>query len=506
MAETPAILCQGVTFRYLERSRPILENAALSVPAGCITVLMGSSGCGKSTLAAVLCGLLPENGGFLMAESLELFGRPLGEYSVGERSRAVSMMFQNPDLQFCMDTLRREMVFCLENQCCPPAEMEEKILAAAKAIGVEHLLNRPLHTLSGGEKQRAVLACIYLLDARCILLDEPFANLDPDAVSELMALLKALCRERGKTILAIDHIADHWMGTADRFLLLGKGGQVLLEAEDAAALEQGKPLFREQGVAYPGIWKETAIPALTRESRGNALTLAGFSMPRADRLSRKKRALPEGAECLLQNVEAAVPQGRITAVLGRSGSGKTTLLMTLLGQLAYGGSLRLETEAGSRELRTLREKELFREVGIAFQNPENQFVTQNVTEELLEGLRRRNPKAGEEALKQQALALLDSCGLRPFQKYSPYMLSQGQQRRLAVLAVLSGGQRVLLLDEPTYGQDYTSARALMELVREKVEAEGLTVIMTTHDWGLARCYADAVYHLKENTLCREVEE
>ena len=216
-----AISCRNVTFRYFETSKPILEQVSLELPAGKISVLMGSSGCGKSTLAAVLCGLLPENGGFLSEGTIALFGTPLKQLSPVERAKEISMMFQNPDLQFCMQTLRKELYFCMENISIPREQMKSRAEEAARAIGMEELLDRPLHTLSGGEKQRAVLACIYLLDAKCILLDEPFANLDPASVQELMMLLRRLCREQGKTIVAIDHMADHWMGTADHFLLLG---------------------------------------------------------------------------------------------------------------------------------------------------------------------------------------------------------------------------------------------------------------------------------------------
>ena len=157
-----AISCRNVTFRYFETSKPILEQVSLELPVGEISVLMGSSGCGKSTLAAVLCGLLPENGGFLSEGTIALFGTPLKQLSPVERAKEISMMFQNPDLQFCMQTLRKELYFCMENISIPREQMKSRAEEAARAIGMEELLDRPLHTLSGGEKQRAVLACIYL--------------------------------------------------------------------------------------------------------------------------------------------------------------------------------------------------------------------------------------------------------------------------------------------------------------------------------------------------------
>lgn len=507
--EQPAIECKGVTFRYLEKSKPILENVSFSLPAGSISVLMGSSGCGKSTLASVLCGLLPENGGFLSEGTIELFGKPLKSLSPSGRAKEISMMFQNPDLQFCMQTLRKELYFCMENICIPPEEMEQRAENAARVIGIEQLLDRPLHTLSGGEKQRAVLACIYLLDAKCILLDEPFANLDPDSVQELMILLNRLCREYGKTIVAIDHMADHWIGTAERFLLLGQGGRVLCQTEAGEELEQAKAMFREQGVAYPGIWQETKLSRCNRNGGGSSIELDGLTMPKVPQKPKKRRKPMVCAtieESLLFEGNAVFPAGQITAILGPSGCGKTSLLMTLLGQRDYLGKIEIQTGENSMDMRNMRPVERFAAVGIAFQNPENQFVTQNVTEEVIDGLQRKYPEKTQEELRKLALALLEGCGLKKYQEYSPYMLSQGQQRRLAVLAVLAGGQKILLLDEPTYGQDYRSARALMDQVREQVQKDGLTVLMTTHDRGLAETYADVRYQMRGYQLTREVEQ
>ncbi|MDO4175465.1 MAG: ATP-binding cassette domain-containing protein [Eubacteriales bacterium] len=506
--EQPAIACKGVTFRYLEKSRPILEDVSFSLPAGSISVLMGSSGCGKSTLASVLCGLLPENGGFLSSGEITLFGKPLKSFSPRERTKEISMMFQNPDLQFCMKTLRKELYFCMENICIPREEMERRAENAAKAIGIERLLDRPLHTLSGGEKQRAVLACIYLLDAKCILLDEPFANLDPDSVQELMTLLHRLCREQGKTIVAIDHMADHWIGTADRFLLLGPGARVLCQTESLEQFEQVKTLFREQGVAYPGIWQETELPHGNANRTGSSIVLHGLTMPEVPQKPKKRRkpaACVAQDQSLLFEGNAVFPAGQITAILGPSGSGKTSLLMTLLGQRDYLGDIEIQNGDIHKDMRDMHPAERFSAVGMAFQNPENQFVTQNVTAEIMDGLQRRYADETPDTLRTRAIALLDSCGLKKYQEFSPYMLSQGQQRRLAVLAVLAGGQKVLLLDEPTYGQDYRSARALMDQVREQVQAVGLTVLMTTHDRGLAETYADVRYRLEGHRLTREVD-
>ena len=503
-AAVPAIRCEQLTFRYFENSAPILEGADLTIPAGKITVLMGSSGCGKSTLAAVMCGLLPENGGFLTEGKISLFGEPLDSLRNSDRARLVSMMFQNPDLQFCMATLREELYFCQENLSIPAEEMKQRAEDAARRIGSYDYLDRPLHTLSGGEKQRAVLTCIYLLDAGCILLDEPFANLDPASVREMMSLFDGLCHEQGKTIVAIDHMSDHWIGTADRFVLLGKGGSVIGEASDEAELAAMKPAFLEQGVAYPGIWKETAgrehMPVTTDTA---CLRMEELTIPVRNRkpARRKKRQAPvPEADALLWECGLSIHPGQITAILGPSGCGKTTLMMALLKQTDYRGRIVYQWDEQEKELGQLREEECFSHIGIAFQNPSNQFITQNVTAEVEDGLNRSMKGATPEQIHARAIEMLDTCGLKSYQKYSPYMLSQGQQRRLAVLSVLAAGQKLLLLDEPTYGQDYRSARALMDQISRKVDEEGLAVIMTTHDAGLAEAYADVSYQVVDKKI------
>ena len=451
-----AIVCENLTFRYFEKSKPVIDNVSLTIPSGEITVLMGSSGCGKSTLAAILCGLLPENGGFLTEGSIELFGTPLKELNPSDRAEKISMMFQNPDLQFCMATLREELYFCMENIRVPAERMRERAQLSARVMGTEHLLDRKLFSLSGGEKQRAVLTCIHLLDASCILLDEPFANLDPDAVQEMMKLLRRMCRE--------------------------------------------------QGVAYPGIWQETRKAPLTVKSTEDGLRLSRVTMPEIPQKPKKRRRLRGNVaeqDSLLFEGDAIFPDGCITAILGPSGCGKTSLMMTFLKQRDYLGDIVIVENGYVRELRSIDQKGCFDEVGIAFQNPSNQFITQNVTEEVADGLSRRYAGETPEQIKQRALDMLDTCGLRKYQKFSPYMLSQGQQRRLAVLSVLAGGQKLLLLDEPTYGQDYRSARALMDQVCARVKEDGLTVIMTTHDRGLAEAYADVRYQMRGKKLIRE---
>lgn len=479
----PAIELEHVTFRYFEHGKHnVLEDASIRIPQGKITVIAGNSGCGKSTMAAVADGLYPENGGILSSGQVRLFGQPAGEMSPAARSRYLSMMFQNPDLQFCMDTLRKELRFCLENICVPVEKMDEEVERWAGKMDMTPFLDRKLYTLSGGEKQKAALTCLFLLGSKAILMDEPFANIDEDGAREIVQWIVRQNREQGLTVAAIDHRLDYWLPAADEIIVMGKGGKILERGISRENFESHRSLFDREGLYYPGRYEQKVqeegaeVPALVLE-----------------------KASVKG---LLDEACAVIPKGRITALLGPSGCGKTTLFYTLLGKGAYGGSIKADFGGGLKEISSVRPKERFLHMGIVFQNPGNQFITQNVYQEVEESYRRWQPQKDEKEQKEQVEEQLRSYGLGQYRKYSPYMLSQGQQRRLAVLASLAGNQEFLLLDEPTYGQDYRSTMAIMEELQEKVRRDGLTVLMATHDRALAHAVSSVIYEVKDRKLVR----
>ncbi|MBR1456538.1 MAG: ATP-binding cassette domain-containing protein [Oscillospiraceae bacterium] len=500
MQREKALQLEDLVFRFQEKGkRNILDHVSLEIEAGGITVLMGSSGCGKSTLAAVAAGLYPENGGFLESGDIRLFGRPLKELNQQQRAAYLTLMFQNPDLQFCMNTLRKEMQFCMENICVPPEQMDEKIACAAERLGVSELLDRRLHSLSGGEKQKAALACLYVMESRCVLLDECFANIDRSAAREILELLLRM-KQEGRTVIAIDHQADLWLDAADEIILLGEGGRVAARGICRENLAAYRPVFQEQGLFYPQAPERLYPP---RPAGDPVLSFRDVSIRRGQTVKKKWSRKPEPDEpFLLRQASADFPRGCMTAVLGPSGSGKTTTFLAALKQYPYTGTILLN----GRDLSRLRPRELYQQMGIVFQNPSNQFITQNVEEEICASLRVWDRQMPEEACRQRADQLLESYQLGRYRKYSPYMLSQGQQRRLAVLSVLAGGQKLLLLDEPTYGQDDRSSRAVMQQLRQKIEDEGLTVIFITHDRALAAVWADRIYELCGQKLVERAPE
>ena len=499
MSANTALELEDVVFRYQEKGkRNILDHTSLSIPAGTLTVLMGGSGCGKSTLAAVAAGLYPENGGFLEGGTIRLYGQDLKTLDPQKRAAYLTVLFQNPDLQFCMNTLREEMRFCLENIRVPAGEMDARIGRAAAELGIAPLLDRTLSTLSGGEKQKAALSCLYVMESRCILLDESFANLDHEAAAQLLEMLLRM-KTSGRTILAIDHKADLWLEAADEIILLEEGGKVAARGINCKNLPEHRADFERLGLFYPGSRPERAARPVAEGKP--FLQFRGVSIRKGLPTRRKWGRTVYDAPFLVRNADADFPAGCMTAVLGPSGTGKTTTFLSVLKQHPYTGRILFQ----GRDIAKMKPKELYRHIGIVFQNPANQFVTQNVEDEVCVGLRLWEPGLSDEACRQRAEELLDRYGLKR-RRYSPYMLSQGQQRRLAVLSVLAGGQELLLLDEPTYGQDARSVNAIMEHLREKVEQEGLTVIFITHDTELAAAWADKIYRLEDTALVEKSAE
>lgn len=491
MSKATVLHLEDVVFRYFETGkRNILDHVSLDIEEGGITILMGSSGCGKSTLAAVSAGLYPENGGYLESGGIELYGKPVSGMDQQERAAYLTLMFQNPDLQFCMDTLRKEMQFCMENICVPKEEMDDRIRASVKVLDMEGFLDRKLTTLSGGEKQKAALCCLHVMNSKCILLDEAFANIDQEAAMELIGMLRKM-KDQGTTIIAIDHQLGYWAGVADEIIVLGEGGRVLQRGICRENLAAYYPLFEKEGLFY--LKKRSRKAAGIRKSEA-AVLLQDVSIQKGTDKRRLKKKLPEDA--LLSHAGAEFPKGAMTAVLGSSGCGKTTTFLSILKQHPYEGLI----EINGTDLRKIKKKELFGQAGIVFQNPSNQFITQNVEEEVKSSIRIWDRQLSEEKYKSRSDELLRVYGLERYHRYSPYMLSQGQQRRLAVLSVLAGSQKILFLDEPTYGQDYRSTMAIMEQLRRKVEEEQLTVVFITHDVTLAYIWADKIYCLENKKL------
>jgi len=432
-----SLLATDLTFKYFEKgTKHIFENLDFHVPKGEITLLTGKSGSGKSTLAYVLAGLYPENAGVLVNGTVIIDDVDISTLTPNKRVKYVTMMFQNPDLQFCMNNLEQELEFCLENIEVGADEMANQIDYAISKLGIQHLRNQPFNTMSGGEKQKCALTCIVALKSQYIILDEAFANIDPISAREIIAILYKM----DVTVLAIDHNVSLWSGKYNNIISL------------------------DNSIATPFDLKanlhELGQEIITTEN----LTINGISYP-----------------------DLQIKKGSINAIVGRSGSGKTTLFKALIKQYKYEGNVSLN----GIQIRRIAKKKLFKQCGIVFQNPANQFLALTVFDEVLFSVKRWYKKESAQWQEEKTMELLNMFSLAKHKKHAPYMLSQGQQRRLAVLTMIAGTQEILLLDEPTYGQDYENICVMMELLLEKAKS-GLTILMATHNMMIAEDFSHQI--------------
>lgn len=457
-------------FAYFEEGKETISGLSAEFSEKEITLLTGSSGCGKSTLLYLIAGLYPHNAGFLKdgtitVETVPFAGGDAQAPDPAGRCALVGMLFQNPDLQFCMDTVRNELIFCLENICTAPEEFEDRIHEALEFCGLPGYGHRTLHSLSGGEKQRVALACVYAQRPKWLLLDEPFANIDAASADAICRRLKILHEEKGIGIIAVEHRLEYWKDMADRILVMENGRLRPAGAEETAM--EGYSRFDRPG--DPG---EVVLELKDLQLSFTEVTASG------------KTRKP-----VLTGVSASFRRGMIYAVVGESGSGKSSLFGALSGLYPYSGHIYLD----GKELSGNRRKTAGK-IGFVTQSPQDQFIGGTVRDEVQAAFR-KDPGADE-----KGEAILRSIHLWKYRDISPYMLSQGQQRRLGVAALMAYDCEVLVCDEPTYAQDRKNTMAIMDNICTQAREKQTALLFSTHDRQAAEAYADVILELKGGKL------
>lgn len=440
-----------------------------------ISLLTGPSGCGKSTLLYLAAGIYPHHGGRVLGGKVEIEGVNPASLPPRERAALVGMLFQNPDLQFCMDTVENELLFCLGNARVPRDEMPSTLGRALSACGIEHLRSRLLRTLSGGEKQMVALACVLVHEPAWLLLDEPFANVDDATAAGLVRLIERIHRT-GTGIVVVDHRVDQWDGIASDFWRFDSGNALV-------PVTPGE--MDPVGGARENRWREffqrTRIGSRRVDERRTRLSLQDVSVQWDGR-------------GVLDHVSYDFNAGGVYALTGRSGSGKSTLFDALLGAVPHSGDVLLDGLSLGRRARLSAGS-----VGFVAQNPQDQFVADTVAGEIrtsLVGAAGSRDGIDSTVVEQ----VLRPIGLWGHREFSPYMLSQGQQRRLGVAALMTYDCKVLVCDEPTYGQDEAHAMAIMEALLAIARARGVTLLFSTHDEVMANQIADVVLRLEGGRL------
>ncbi len=491
-------------FQYRAQAEPTLYDIDLSVRKGEKLLICGPSGCGKSTLAHCINGLIPFSYPGESTGRLLVGGRETKEQGIFQIARTVGTVLQDPDGQFIGLTVAEDIAFALENDCVEEPALHERVAKAAGLVGVDRFLAHAPEDLSGGQKQRVSLAGILVDDVDVLLFDEPLANLDPATGKQAIELIDELQRETGAAVIIIEHrLEDVLHRHVDRVVLMG-GGRILCDCPPDELLsgrllsENGirEPLYLT-ALKYAGVEiRADKHPAMLTElcltEEDKALVRAWFhSVPAAEvpperpvqlEAESLRFAYANGHEAL-RELSLTVREGELTAIVGTNGAGKSTFSKLICGfETQQEGTLRF----AGQDLKELSIKERADRIGYVMQNP-NQMISQvMIYDEVALGLRTRG--VSEEEIRPRVEETLKICGLWPFRSWPVSALSFGQKKRVTIASILVLRPQLIILDEPTAGQDYRHYTEIMEFLLE-LNRRGITVLMITHDMHLMLEYA-----------------
>ncbi len=486
---------EHLTYTYPASERPALLDCSLQIADGEFLLLAGASGAGKSTLLRAIVGLVPHFHGGRFAGNVVAFGLDTRMHPPRDLTETLGFVAQDPESQAVVDRVEDEIVFTMENLGVAPITMRKRLEEVLDALGLASMRDRTLASLSGGERQRVAIASVLAAQPRSLVLDEPTSQLDPLSAEELLGTLTRLNHDLGLGVILAEHRLERTVQFADRMAVLEDSG---------SSLRVGSPreVLRNSPVAPPLARLGRALgweplPLTVREGRALAAPLRSKlkdvptnGASRGDPLvvARGVRVALGGRE-VIRGADLEVAQGETLALVGRNGSGKSTLLRTLVGLLRpHGGNV---TVAG-RPVAGTPIEELARDVGYLPQNPDAVLFRETVADEITFSLRGRGRDPDPRPL-------LDSFGLASYAARSPSELSAGQRLRVALAAVVAGGPRVVLLDEPTRGMDYKGKDDLVQRMGRWRE-EGRAVVLVTHDVELVAQSATRVAMMAEGEI------
>lgn len=514
-----------ITYTYEGEAQPVLRNVSLTVDDGEFILILGPSGCGKSTLLHLLNGSVPHLLGGTLAGSAVICGKIVADTKVPSFATDVGMVFQDPDAQIINTRVRDEVCFGLENLCRPVDEILARQQEALDFVGLGGFGDRSIFELSGGQKQRVSIAAVLAARPRLLVLDEPTANLDPAGMAEVFSVLARLNREHGTTIVMVEHRVDELADKVSRVVMMDRG-TIVFDGSPRAAFSSRRIIHSEEADIIPTASWFPQVSEFAMElaqaagvdldsdhvplSVAEATALCDDLTPVAAPAPAQAAALPASTPLLairamnfgydrkapiLRNVNLSLGSNRIVALLGRNGSGKTTLARMLVGiNDAPSGAIDLN----GRDIARLGPREIAAEVGYVFQNPDHQFVTDRVDEEVAYSLRVRDFADAEvERRVNDVLSIVD---LARYRHRSPFSLSLGERRRLSVATMMVLEPKLLVLDEPTIGQDHERAQQLMRLMSRLRERYGTTILMITHDVRLVAEWADRALVLRAGEI------
>ena len=504
MTKTPVIEFNNFGYQYNAQAEPTLHGVDLTIYKGEKVLIAGPSGSGKSTLAHCINGLIPFSYIGEITGSLKINGKETKDMSLFEISKTVGTVLQDSDAQFVGLTVAEDIAFAMENDCTPHEAMLQRVQQAAKEVNVLDVLAHAPHELSGGQKQRVSLAGVLVDDVSVLLFDEPLANLDPATGKAAIELIDDIHKRTESTIVIIEHrIEDVLHRDVDRIILVNEG-RIVADTSPDELLCSGllgdnglrEPLYIT-ALKYAGVqltpdmhpaslakmqlsedaraqvqnWFRATPPAPPREKGEELLRAEGIRF-----------AYPNGKEALC-GIDFELRRGELMCIVGQNGAGKSTFSKVICGfEKPQHGVLYLN----GRDIAPLTIKERAEHIGYVMQNP-NQMISKNMIAEEV-GLALTLDGMEPEAIQQRVHETLKVCGLYPFRNWPVSALSFGQKKRVTVASILAMGPDIIILDEPTAGQDFRHYTEIMEFLLE-LNRQGVTIVMITHDMHLMLEYA-----------------
>lgn len=486
------------TFQYDAQAEATLKDISFDIAKGEKVLILGPSGSGKSTLAQCLNGIIPNIHKGQAQGQVRIDGQDIFKQSIYDKSQLVSTVLQDPDGQFIGLTVAEDLAFALENDCADQSEMKDKVALWAERLDLTSLLNHRPQDLSGGQKQRVSLAGVLIDESPILLFDEPLANLDPKSGQETIDLIDKIHKEVGATTIIIEHrLEDVLYRPVDRILLVNEGELLFNGSPDELLSSK---LLLENGIREPlyvTVLRQLGFDTRRAQnlSQLDALDLSDLALP--DRVLKDKKDSSsdsilkvEGLSvsygdnpAIIEDLSFSLKKGERLAIVGKNGAGKSTLAKALCGFVPSQGKLTYKGQDISQDSIAERSER----IGFVLQNP-NQMISQTmIFDEVALGLRLRGIEEAE--VEERVHEVLKTCGLYSFRKWPISALSFGQKKRVTIASILVLKPEIIILDEPTAGQDYKTYTDIMNFL-DSLQKQGHTIVMITHDMQLMLEYSD----------------